>query len=311
MSLERPRISIGLPVYNGERYLQRAIDSVLAQTLPDFELIISDNASTDRTAEICRECASRDRRIRYVRHPINVGVTKNFNGVVAHATAPYFKWLSADDLIAPDLLRRCAGVLDRDPSVVLVHSTTRFIGPDGEWLPQEESGLHLVEDRPTDRLRSLWQKLRFCNAQYGVMRVAALRRTPLFRPFIGSDICFLAELSLHGRFVELPETLLFRRLHGDAASSLSPEQLMTHYGLERGTLVLYYWRHLAESVMSAWRAPIDTTEKLRALHLVVKRAIWQRHLLRAEIGFLIRHLTGRPYPLLPAAKSSDNRGPGV
>ena len=310
MSAVSPRISIGLPVYNGERYLQLAIDSILAQTFGDFELIISDNASTDQTETICKAYASQDRRIRYIRQSSNVGVVRNFNLLVGHATAPFFKWASADDLIAPDLLERCMDVIARDPAIVLVHSQTRFIGADGDLLPSEDSGLHLMEDEPSARLARLWDILGFCNAQYGVMRIDALQRTHLFGSFIGADMCFLAELGLHGKFFEIPEQLLYRRFHDEAASTLTPEQLLAHYGFERGKLVLYHWRHLFENSRSIMRAPIGAAEKGRALALVVKRIIWQRAELNQEIGFLVRHLTGRPYPILGSIGRFGRPGPG-
>jgi len=300
-----PLVSIGLPVYNGERYLRIAIESLLAQTAGDFELIISDNASTDTTGDICREFARNDARIRYLRHPHNVEVARNFNGVVAHATAPYFKWASADDLVAPDFLQKCIAVLNRDRSVVLAHTKTRFIDADGRVLAREDSGLHLMEERPSDRLYSLWERLIFCNAQYGVMRIDALRRTPLLGSFIGSDLCFLAELCLHGKFFEIDESLLSRRFHDSAASSLTPEQLVKHYGLKPGDLVLYYWRHLGENASLIMRAPISWSERMRGLGMLAKKTRWQRRELVDELGFLVRYLLGQPYPILGAGRHRD------
>jgi glycosyltransferase involved in cell wall biosynthesis len=301
----KPRVSIGLPVYNGERYLALTIENHLAQSFGDFELIVSDNASTDATADICRQFAARDRRIRYVRQPHNVGVTRNFNGVVAHATAPYFKWSSADDLVAPDLLAKCVAVLDGDSSIVLVHSRTSFIDADGNILPREAPALHLMEEQPSARLNRLWERLAFCNAQYGVMRRESLCRMRLFGPYVGSDLCFLAELSLHGKFYEIEEHLLHRRLHGHAASSLAPEELVAHYGLRQGQLVLYYWRLLGEHASMMLRAPISLPERMRAFWLLAKRTRWQRRELTDEIGFLFRYLLGRPYPILGAGRHRD------
>jgi glycosyltransferase involved in cell wall biosynthesis len=291
-------VTIGLPVYNGERYLEAALNSLSAQTLTNFELIISDNASTDRTEVICRAYAARDRRIQYVRQPTNLGVVRNFNLLVGLANAPFFKWASADDVVAPDLLERCVAVIEQDPSIVLVHSQTRFIGAKGELLPLDDSGLSLMDVRPSDRLRRLWRILGYCNAQYGVMRTDALRQTGLFGRFVGADLCFLAEIAMLGKFFEIPDHLLFRRFHEEAASNLSPEQLLEHYGFERRKLVLYHWRHLFENTKAVLRAPIDTTERLRALILVAKRMIWQRSALGQELGFMLRYAIGRPYPVL-------------
>ena len=119
-----PRISIGLPVYNGERYLETALDSLLRQTCTDFELIISDNASSDGTEAICRRYAHRDPRVLYHRSERNRGASWNHNHVVEFARAPYFKWAAHDDVCAPEFLERCAGVLDGHPAVILCYPQT-------------------------------------------------------------------------------------------------------------------------------------------------------------------------------------------
>jgi glycosyltransferase involved in cell wall biosynthesis len=307
----QPRVSIGLPVYNGERYVSLAIDSLLAQTFGNFELIISDNASTDDTERICRAYAGRDTRIRYVRQRTNVGANKNFNLLVEYATAPYFKWASADDLVAPDFLERCLSVIEQDPKIVLVHSRTKYIGAEGEELTRIDPGLHLMQDAPSDRLFALWSVLTYCNAQYGIMRLDALRRTPLFGNFVASDISFLAEFALQGKFCEIPAQLLMRRLHEDAASNLNPQQLREHYGLRRNQLSLHYWRHFLEDVRLIWRAPIESTEKRRAMAMVVQRMVWQRAVLVQELGFLLRHFAGRPYPLFGSIHGAGRHGPGA
>src|ERR1700741_97664 len=120
-------ISIGMPVCNGERFLAEAIESLLAQTCADFELIISDNASTDRTAEIAGAFAARERRVRYIRQPHNLGAARNWNYVVEAATGPYFKWASANDRCDPTFLEKCLAVLRQDQRVVLCYGRTALI----------------------------------------------------------------------------------------------------------------------------------------------------------------------------------------
>src|SRR3989337_590294 len=124
MVANMPTVSIGLPVFNGEKYLRQALDSILAQTYQDFELIISDNASTDKTQQICREYVKKDSRIRYYRNKRNLGATRNHNRVFELSCGEYFKWASHDDLLAPEFLSRCVSVLDQDHSIVLCHSKT-------------------------------------------------------------------------------------------------------------------------------------------------------------------------------------------
>ena len=136
MTSHVPRVSIGMPVYNAENYLGEAIESLLAQTFQDFELIISDNASTDRTEAICREYAARDPRIRYERQAENQGAARNFNHVFERARGPYFKWAAHDDLHSPTFLARCVEVLDRSPDVVWCHPRSTHVGPDGKPLPE-------------------------------------------------------------------------------------------------------------------------------------------------------------------------------
>src|SRR6516164_196463 len=117
-----PRLSIGLPVYNGEKYLAESLDSLLGQTFEDFELIISDNASTDSTGDICQRYAKQDSRIRYIRQPRNIGLAANHNFVIGQARGDLFKWAADDDLCARDLVRDCVDALDEYPRVVLTHS---------------------------------------------------------------------------------------------------------------------------------------------------------------------------------------------
>jgi glycosyltransferase involved in cell wall biosynthesis len=162
---QAPRVSIGLPVYNGELHLAAAIESILAQTFNDFELIISDNASTDGTAAICQRYAAQDARIRNVRQPENCGASANFDYVLKAATAPLFMWFAADDACEPDLLALLVGCHDADPAIVLATSdvidvdvagarlgVTRLdeIRPDlgGDWLQRR----HLFFKNPSSAI---------------------------------------------------------------------------------------------------------------------------------------------------------------
>ena len=128
-----PLVSIGVPVYNGEKYLAEALDSVLAQSVKDFELIISDNASTDRTPEICRSYQARDSHY-YFHSDRHIGLALNFNRVFELSSAPLFHGGSCDDLYEPLFLERRVDGLHRDPGVVLSHTRTRMIGDAGEPL---------------------------------------------------------------------------------------------------------------------------------------------------------------------------------
>ena len=108
-----PRLTIGLPVYNGEKYVAESIESLLGQSFTDFELVISDNASTDSTGDICRQYEKQDSRVRYFRQPQNIGLAPNHNFVVERASGELFKWAAGDDLYARDLVERCVDALDK------------------------------------------------------------------------------------------------------------------------------------------------------------------------------------------------------
>ena len=211
-----PRLSIGLPVYNGEKYLAEALDALLGQTYQDFELIISDNASTDGTERISREYEARDPRVRYIRQPRNIGCSPNHNVVFTESRGELFKWASDDDLYARDLLERCVQALDDHPDAVLSHSWTAIIDPNGDITTNV--GYPLSTDSPDapERFRSLLFDVGG-DDDYGVIRADVLRRTALNESFYHADRTIVAEIALHGRFHHVPATLFFRRDHPDSA----------------------------------------------------------------------------------------------
>ena len=209
-----PPITIGLPVYNGERYLGAAIDSILAQTFADFVLFVSDNASTDSTSEIVQEYARRDARVVFSRSPENRGAIWNFNHVFAECRSPYFKWAAADDMLAPTCVERCLETLRAaPPAVALVYPRTTMIGPDGEVVGEVDDRLDARESSPYRRLHHVVMNMVYGNVLFAVMRSDTLRRTSGHGSFPSGDLVLLAELALLGEFWELPERLFLRREH--------------------------------------------------------------------------------------------------
>jgi glycosyltransferase involved in cell wall biosynthesis len=284
-------VSVGLPVYNGERYLPAALESHLAQTFEDFELIVCDNASTDRTGDIALSYAAGDRRVRYVRHSANIGAARNFNRAFELSGGEYFRWAAADDLFAPESLARCVDVLDRERSAVLVYPKTQLINDAGLVIGLYQDRLHLPSPRPSERFRLLLERLQLCNAQYGLMRSDAMRRTGLFGCYIGSDHVFLAELALHGTFWEMPEALLFRRLHSQAASSMNTAQLQDFWDpVENPRVVMTQWRLLWELGRAVQRASLPTHERVRLMYVLMRVAGWQRASLVREVSSAMRQL---------------------
>jgi glycosyltransferase involved in cell wall biosynthesis len=237
-----PRLSIGLPVYNGEKFLPQALDCLLAQTFRTFEIIVSDNASTDRTWQICREYASRDTRIRYLRNDTNLGAIANFNRTFELSAAPLFKWAAHDDLYHSVYLESCVRLLDEDPAVVLAHSGTAFIRDDGQAFPIDSDSGAYVDPKTGDRQRPdsptigdspiavarFWQVLAHAHwgsHMFGIIRREALRQTRLLPNFAGSDRAMLAELALLGRFRSVPERLYLKRFHASASWALNQREL--------------------------------------------------------------------------------------
>jgi glycosyltransferase involved in cell wall biosynthesis len=215
-----PRLSIGLPVYNGENYLAESLDALLGQSFTDFELIISDNASTDSTEEICLGYASRDRRIRYFRQQRNIGIAPNRNFVTQHARGEFFKVACHDDLFARDLLGLCIEALDDNPRVVLAHSWSAILDPAGVVTELLEYPVNTAAARAPDRLRSMlfdgWG-----DDDGGVIRMDVLRRVSAQGSYHFADRTFTAEIALYGPFYMVPDWLFFRRCHPGQAGVVS------------------------------------------------------------------------------------------
>jgi glycosyltransferase involved in cell wall biosynthesis len=237
-----PKLSIGIPVFNGEEFLPELLDSLLRQTFRDFEIVICDNASSDRTQDICRDYARIDSRVRYTCNERNLGANPNHNRVFDLSTAPLFKWAAHDDLYHHDYLEACVRLLDENPDVVLAHTGTAFIDEAGELLPfEQETGSFVdpksgrrywadvpsIADTPIATSR-LWQVLtRACwgTHMFGVVRREILQQTSLLPNFEGSDRAMLAELALLGRFRCANDRLFLKRFHANVSWALDQREL--------------------------------------------------------------------------------------
>jgi glycosyltransferase involved in cell wall biosynthesis len=207
----QPRVSIGMPIYNEEKFLREAIDSLLAQDFADFELIICDNASQDATPGICREYAARDPRIRYHRNATNIGACENFNQVFRLSSGgEYFMWAGGHDVWVPTYLSRCVEVLESDASIVQCNSVAHYMSHDGKDL----GPIRQIDTRPY----SMFVRANLVRFQasifliYAVYRSSTLRQVGLLsREALGSDLLLGFELSLRGPFAVVPEPLYFMR----------------------------------------------------------------------------------------------------
>jgi glycosyltransferase involved in cell wall biosynthesis len=216
MADNKPRVSIGMPVYNEEHFIRDTLGSLLSQSFKDFELIISDNASTDRTGEICLEYAAHDQRIRYYRTETNIGAIANFNRVFKMANAEYFFWASGHDMRHDTFISRCVELLDHDASIVLCYPMARWIEPDNKVGNLISGRVDTRDMGQLTRFNTLLWGLGICPYPiYGIIKSSALKETGLIKSVIGSDIVLLAELSLIGAFALVPEPLLYLRITPD------------------------------------------------------------------------------------------------
>jgi len=283
-------VAIGLPVYNGERYLAQTLGSVLNQTYPHFSLFIADNASTDGTEEICRQFAREDERITYIRNPVNLGAARNYAICFDSARSPYFRWQNADDPIEPTLLERCVQVLDQHPDVVLTYGKTRIIDEHGNPTEDYDDNLHLQDDRAASRFIECMRRIGLQNLMYGLIRREALARTPLLGNYVASDINLIVELSLYGKFHEIPEHLFNRRMHPEASSwdRSDQERQRNFWDPQKRRMILQTWRSILEFYKTVGRAPVPLQDKGTLFYYLLKRAYWYKEPMKNELVDLIR-----------------------
>jgi glycosyltransferase involved in cell wall biosynthesis len=207
-------VSIGLPVHNGESTVATAVRSVLDQQHERLELVISDNASSDGTEEICRDFAGSDGRVRYRRQPENIGLLGNFDYVLAHARGEYFKWLGDDDWMSPSYINRTVAVLAGDPSTLLVTTQQSFLDLDGSVATSAYDAARLRSHRPVERfeemLRLLNESHLLLDPLYGLMRRPQITAIPRVR-MLHEDEILAAKLALAGRFGHVEDVLSYRR----------------------------------------------------------------------------------------------------
>jgi len=208
------KVSIGIPVYNGENYLESAIRSVLAQDYQDIELIIADNASTDRTQTICKDYADTDRRVRYFRNPKNLGAAPNYNKVFHESVGQYFKWLAHDDLLLPGYVETTVKTLEADPGLVLCNTVIDYVDGEGQHLGFYKSVMSESDsDNAGRRFATLVLKSHTCVDFFGMIRRTAMQDSILHMPFSGADKAFLAQMALRGRMRQVDKPLLQMREH--------------------------------------------------------------------------------------------------
>lgn len=256
-----PKVSIGMPIYNGEKLIRRAVDSLLAQTFTDFELIISDNASSDGTRQICLEYAAKDQRVRYYRNEVQVQPIANFNRALGYATGEYFVWAAHDDRWAPSFLDQLVTSLDSNPQAVLAFC--RFVNIDDHG--------HVIRTFPENwkevfSRSKFWQfafmtlsdelKTQKANHIYGLIRKVALIECGGMVSFpdmsyAGEDILTLMRLLIKWDFVIVDEVLFYYRARSHTTRQNEPltgylwQRIAQQKSGHQGNLLLFFIRNHA------------------------------------------------------------------
>jgi glycosyltransferase involved in cell wall biosynthesis len=292
-------VSVGVPVYNGERYLAATLDSLLAQSLKEFEIVISDNASTDRTAEICRNYQEKDRRVHYFRNDQNIGAALNFNRVVELCGAPLFHGGACDDLYHPMFLECCVGALERHPNLVLSYARTTMIDEEGQSLLFDKErncyldsyGDFLMTPVPSHigeaaraetRFRQVLWEMGWSLPLMGVIRKEPLLRTSLYGTYYGADKVLLAELALQGRFHQVLVELFAKRVHRGGTHYKTTRERAEHECKGRIGIPPQV-RMLRDYTRMTWAADMDIRQRIHCMATIAgiarRREVWRRLLL--------------------------------
>lgn len=299
-----PRVSIGLPVYNGENYVRAALDGLLGQTFRDVEVIVCDNASTDQTESICREYAARDARVWYQRNPRNIGAVPNYNLTLQFARGEFFKWAAHDDVCDPRYVERCVELLEQQPKAVLAFSKLTYIDGSGNEVERSERDLSIPDVLPSARV---WRLVRLAKREdhiywsiFGLARTEAMRRACPMGLYIASDQIVLMRLLLQGTFVEAPEYLFHRRQHAEASTvkQRTIRELAQWYagGKPPGRIVLPTWKLYSEYIRAVRDAGLSMGERMKCRAAVVRRFVGKKHFIWRDVKSIPVQLFGGDVP---------------
>ncbi len=291
-----PRVSVGVPVYNGEDYLASSLTSILNQSYQDLEVVISDNASEDGTQEICEAFAAKDPRVRYFRNEKNLGAAPNYNRVFEESRGEYFKWASHDDVCEPDFIRACVEALDQKPEAVLAFSQFDYIDAEDEIIRPASYLDSVTGAMESERVRKLISLQIKSNdifwAIFGLIRSAALKQTALIEPYLASDQSLLFHLTLHGEFLKVPETLFKRREHADEsmAKNKTGKERAVWFDTSKKVAPIYFpnWRLIREHMALVHRQSLSLNVAGRCYYQVLRRFATRWRILGGELKAALR-----------------------
>lgn len=285
----QPLATVGMPVFNGEPYLVVSLDSILAQDYLTFEVVVSDNASTDSTLLLVQERARTDSRLRVVTTEMNMGAGWNFNRVLELAEGRYFHWAGSDDLLDPAFLSRCVTALEDEPGAVLAYPRTMLIDAGGNETGEFPNRLELRDPNPSVRLRRYLRSIRLANPIFGVIRTDQLRDVGGLGTFPSADLLTLARLAMRGQFIEVDQVMFYRRMHGEQSwqGAGSHEGFAAWFDpLHPKRVVFPNWRLFGEFLIMSIISDIGLVERLRCVLIVLVE--WPRRRWRQMIGELTR-----------------------
>ena len=300
-------VSIGLPVRNGADRIENAIKSALSQDHENLELVISDNASTDDTEEVCRDLAAQDSRIVYHRNPVNIGMLNNFICAMHLATGTFFRWIGDDDWLAPSCVSRALNAFDDDERLILVTTQLEYVGPDGLTETAAYDGTGLGSDDPITRLSEVLRVLNeghlLIDEIYGLFRresVVHIKR----RNILQEDQVFATKLALAGPWGHVPEVLGRR--------AWKPERLSS---LARKLDVAPWQAHFANTLqcweMLRWldECGLDEEERRRARVVIVRMYMRRQQIIVTRRGRklvrIARDVAGRELTRSPKSGLTD------
>jgi glycosyltransferase involved in cell wall biosynthesis len=269
-----PALTVGVPVFNGQRFLGETLDSLLAQTSDDFVVVISDNGSTDATPDICEQYERQSDKVEFHRHPENRGAAWNFNYLIEVARTPFFKWSGSDDICDPEYVERCLRGFDEAPAdTVLCYPRSYLLDAGGNTIREYADGMDLRAARPSERLRAMLVHRGLANPVFGVMRTDVLRTTRRIVAYNDSDVVLLVEMCLRGRFHELPDRLFGRRIHAEQAyqANRTAEAVRRWFDpSSRARFLVPRARRFVEAARSIVQAPLSVQERAACLAVLVR-----------------------------------------
>jgi glycosyltransferase involved in cell wall biosynthesis len=297
MQQKAPLVTIGMPVFNGESYLERSIDAILAQTYQNFELVISDNASTDRTESICRAYAAKNPEIKYFRNEVNIGGFANHNKLIELGSGDYLMLTGHDDLRHPEQISRCLQVLEENPQYVMSYVATTYIGENDEVLDIKETPLELDSPKVETRFREIFRRDHKIEPIYGLIRYSALSGIR-FGLYPDSDRVFIAELGLMGPFFRIPEPLFFRRDHAQSMtrkynSRYNYEQPSRPDGSAR--FLFPFLRQGVKYVTAIFRSQLSLMDKARCYRQMGTWVVLYRRQLIGDTKHFLLTIIPRPW----------------